>query len=398
MQVTVVLEHRFVQTQDGATWTKIAFANSFWQRYLDVFDHVRIIARALAVEALSSGWQRVDGERVSFAAVPHYIGPWQYLRKRFTIQRVVREAFRPGQAVIMRMSSPIAAPLETYLRQMEYPYGLEVVGDPYGTFSSGAVKHPLRPFFRWWFSRQLREQCMRSAAVAYVTQQALQKRYPPALDAFSTHYSSIELKNTDFGAAREFEQTATMFTLIIVGTIDQPYKAHDVLIDALGISSQRGLNLRLLVVGDGRNRLALEQQVRQLGLSSNVFFLGQLPAGTPVREQLDLADLFVLPSRYEGLPRAMIEAMARGLPCIGSTVGGIPELLPPEDMVPPGDAVALADKIHEVLSDPQRMCRMSARNLKKAREYHEDVLRERRIEFYQYVREKTEEWIARNAH
>jgi glycosyltransferase involved in cell wall biosynthesis len=89
----------------------------------------------------------------------------------------------------------------------------------------------------------------------------------------------------------------------------------------------------------------------------------------------------------------MLEAMARGLPCIGSTVGGIPELLPAEDLVPPGDAVALAAKIREVAADPERMARMSARNLAKAEEYRDEALRERRLAFYRYVRESTETWI-----
>jgi len=59
------------------------------------------------------------------------------------------------------------------------------------------------------------------------------------------------------------------------------------------------------------------------------------------------------------MPRAMIEAMARGLPCIGSAVGGIPELLSSEDLVSRGDAGALALKIMEVVSQPDRMTRMS---------------------------------------
>jgi glycosyltransferase involved in cell wall biosynthesis len=89
----------------------------------------------------------------------------------------------------------------------------------------------------------------------------------------------------------------------------------------------------------------------------------------------------------------MVEAMARALPCIGSTVGGIPELLPAEDMVEPGDVDALAKKISEVLRDPQRMAKMSARNLETAREYDEDLLNARRREFYDYVKNKTAAWF-----
>ena len=81
----------------------------------------------------------------------------------------------------------------------------------------------------------------------------------------------------------------------------------------------------------------------------------------------------------------MIEAMARGLPCLGSTVGGIPELLPEEDLVPPNDARALADKILDTVRHPARMESMSARNLQKAGEYREEVLAARRRSFYREV-------------
>jgi glycosyltransferase involved in cell wall biosynthesis len=179
----------------------------------------------------------------------------------------------------------------------------------------------------------------------------------------------------------------------MVGTQAQLYKAPDVLIDAVATCVREGLDLKLVLVGDGKHRAELEAQAAALGLRERVCFRGQLTAGDAVRAELDQADLFVLPSHQEGLPRAMIEAMARGLPCIGSTVGGIPELLPLEDMVPPGDVIALAHKICEIVTNPERLARMSARNLEKAKEYRDEVLRERRDMFYHFVREKTEAWL-----
>jgi len=182
-------------------------------------------------------------------------------------------------------------------------------------------------------------------------------------------------------------------TLITVGTQDQLYKAPDVLIDAVATCLEGGLDLKLVLVGDGKHRGELEAQAAKLNLGERVCFLGNLLAGEAVRTQFDRADLFVLPSHQEGLPRAMIEAMARALPCIGSTVGGIPELLPPEDIVPPGNVAALAGKIREVVSHPERMTRMSARNWEKAKDYREEVLRDRRIAFYRHVRDTTEAWL-----
>jgi len=88
--------------------------------------------------------------------------------------------------------------------------------------------------------------------------------------------------------------------------------------------------------------------------------------------------------------------MARGLPCIGSTVCGIPELLPPEDMVQPGDSAGLASKIREVVTDPERMAHMSAHNLAISRNYHEKNLNGRWLKFYTYVRERTQQWLDNN--
>ena len=92
---------------------------------------------------------------------------------------------------------------------------------------------------------------------------------------------------------------------------------------------QAGHDLTLRVVGDGKRRPDLEALAAQLNCRERIVFAGQLPS-TAIIGELDRADLFVLPSRQEGLPRAMIEAMARALPCIGSDVAGFPELLPLE--------------------------------------------------------------------
>ena len=118
--------------------------------------------------------------------------------------------------------------------------------------------------------------------------------------------------------------------------------------------------------------------------------LGRKPlSGAAVQARLDAADLFILPSRTEGLPRAIIEAMARGLPCLGSSVGGIPELLPPDALVRPGDALALADLIYTRGNDRAWLAQAAVRNIEFARRYAEPLLRAQRHAFYQTVRDIT---------
>jgi glycosyltransferase involved in cell wall biosynthesis len=91
----------------------------------------------------------------------------------------------------------------------------------------------------------------------------------------------------------------------------------------------------------------------------------------------------------------MIEAMARALPCLGTRVGGIPELLDDRDLVAADNADALAEKMNEVLSSPERLMEMSARNLERAQEYRPELLERRRNEFYRSLRLITEQSLTR---
>lgn len=392
MNLIVTTPHRFVHGPDGKVASDSGPAYPFWQRYLDVFDTVKVVGRLSPQKSTAS--RTVEGPGVSFLAIPYYHGPWQYVRQAPRIQAALNAAIGPEDAVILRVPSQISSGLVRKVWREGRPYGVEVVGNPYDVFAPGAVKHPLRPFFRWWFPQRLRRQCARACAAAYVTEHALQQRYPPASSAYTISYSDVELDEQAYASApRVYHAPLVQARLVLVGSLEQMYKAPDVAIDAVALCVSRGLDICLTIVGDGKHRPELEARADRMGVSRQVTFTGKLSAGQAVREQLDQADLFVLPSRTEGLPRAMIEAMARGLPCIGSTVGGIPELLPDEDLVPPGDTEALANKIAEVLSDPARMTRSAARNLEKARTYHNDVLRARRIEFYTYVKETTEAWL-----
>jgi glycosyltransferase involved in cell wall biosynthesis len=390
MNVVVATEERFDRTPDGRVWTSGSLL--FWTRYLAVFDSVRIVARVRNAPVPPSGFRLVSGPNITFAGVPDYLGPEQYLLRSASVAAATAKAVQNSDAVILRVPGQVSSCVARRVRKMRRPYAVEVVGDPYDVFAPGAVRHPFRPFFRWWFTRSLRRQCAAACAAAYVTQHALQQRYGPAADAFATHCSDVELPQAAFVNVPRISMPNGAARLICVGSLAQLYKAPDVLVDAVGACVRGGLSLELVLVGSGRHQLQVEERAVALGLGSRVQFRGQLTTPEAVRAELDQAHLFVLPSRQEGLPRAMIEAMARALPCLGSTVGGIPELIPAEDLVPPGNALALARKIREVITDPARMARMSARNLAKATEYSDATLTSRRQAFYQHLRASTETW------
>lgn len=384
MTASMFIEQRFYRTPDGAVWTSAGYARPFWDRYLETFSAMTVVARVLDVPQAEPGWDRVDGRGVSVHAVPHYIGPAAFVRRLGDVRRaVVRGADRSG-AMLLRsgLLSMIAA---RWLHARGRPYAVEVVGDPYDVFAPGVVEHPLRPFFRWWFTREQRLQCARAQAALYVTEAALQRRYP--CPGHSVGVSDVVLGPD---ATREAPRTwaaGAPRRLVFVGSLQQLYKAPDVLVRAFAACTGAGLDVRLALVGDGKHRAEIEALAAELGVADRVAFSGELLAGDAIRDQLDRSDLFVLPSRTEGMPRALIEAMARGLPCIASSVGGIPELLGADALIPPGDVDALAQRIQDIATDPARMAAMSAANLARARDYGGDALDARRRAFYEYVRD-----------
>ena len=157
---------------------------------------------------------------------------------------------------------------------------------------------------------------------------------------------------------------------VVAARLDEQ-KGHDVLLEALAELSKRGLDFTLAVAGDGSLRPALEERTARLGLEKRVHFLGTVEDLGPL---LAAADTVVLPSRWEGLPLTLLEAMARARPVIASAVGGVPEVVEHGEngwLVPAGDVTALAEALelfHRMADRATRFGREAAELVR--RDYH----------------------------
>ena len=137
-------------------------------------------------------------------------------------------------------------------------------------------------------------------------------------------------------------------------------KGHEYLLHAMPKVISRFPNARAGICGEGSLRSQLEAQIMELGLSDHVRLLGTRDDVSPF---LAAADIFVLPSRWEGLSRALMEAMAAGIPVIATRVDGIKDLITDGAhglLVPSEDAESLGTSILQYLDDPQMMKRMGA--------------------------------------
>jgi glycosyltransferase involved in cell wall biosynthesis len=147
--------------------------------------------------------------------------------------------------------------------------------------------------------------------------------------------------------------------VVAVGRL-HPQKGYDVLLDAVERWTHdprlRSAPPRVVIAGDGPLQHALAEQIgaRQLPVT----LLGRR---TDVPDLLHAADVCVLPSRWEARSLTAQEALRAGTPLVATRVGGIPELVgTAAELVPPGDAAALAAAVTAVLTDPERTARLSA--------------------------------------
>lgn len=162
---------------------------------------------------------------------------------------------------------------------------------------------------------------------------------------------SVRFSPADSSEAREALGLPIGATVIgTIGRLD-PVKDQAGLIEAFSGLAESGSTPILAIVGEGPSRLALEEEIRRRNLSQRVRLFGER---RDVPTVLRAFDLFVLPSRAEGMSNTILEAMATGLPVVATDVGGNPELIEPETtgrLVPSGDPHALEAALRAYVAD-----------------------------------------------
>jgi len=179
---------------------------------------------------------------------------------------------------------------------------------------------------------------------------------------------------------RRHAQAASPVTLLAVGRLQAP-KDFGTLIRAAA-RLEPG-SARVLIAGEGPDRAALEEEIARLGMAGTVELLG---ARGDVAALLAQADVFVLPTRSEGMPMSVLEAMAAELPVVASAVGGVPEIVGDGvtgALVPPGDSAALAGTLARLTVDGALRARLGRAGRERAeREFGLDGFRQAHLRLY----------------
>ncbi|KVH48406.1 glycosyl transferase family 1 [Burkholderia diffusa] len=333
--------------------------DKFAGRFAPHFDAVRIVARAFP-KARPIG-SLVTGPNTSFIDLGAIRGARHWLLGLPRTTARLARAIRSAQTLMIRFPGNVATLALLLCWIARKPFSAEIVADPEDYFSKGASNHPLRRVVKWLHCRSTALAARHARSVRYVTEAYLQAKYPPRTRTASFSFSDAFLPDELF-ASRDPGALARpgSLRLINVSMMHNRSKGHVALLEAVSRLKRKHVAVVLTLVGDGALRPELEALARTLGIADAVVFRGQIASETAC-EAVAEHDLFVLPSLQEGMPRAMLEAMAVGTPVLGTSVGGIPEVLPASDLIRAGSVDAIEAAIEAIARNPLQLVDMRAR-------------------------------------
>lgn len=380
----LVVSDARLDARDGVYWDpRHNFPQGHWDELLRHFGELELFARARP-SSDTPPEHMIIPSRVHVREAPYYHGARGVI---LALPRTLRAVWRitaGDRLFVLRGPALLSIWSAAMLTLRRKPYLAEVLGD-----AGEALRHSSVPFRRlvaFAIERVTRAVLKRAAGALYVIDY-LQDRYPARPGVPTAVITDARLPDEIYRPPRSAARRDEL-RLVMVANMEQPYKGHPYLFEAIAMLRKRGVPVRLRLVGDGRLRGEFEAVAKTLGVADAVEFLGAVAWGEPVFRVLDDSDLFILTSLTEGLPKALLEAMARGLPAIGTRVGGLPDVLPEYALFPPADASATAAKIEELWSDPAALARLAESCYATAQRFRGGEVAARRREFYALVEQR----------
>lgn len=365
------------------------FGHTLVERYLTTFDKVLFAVRTKQVcskDELGIYNIPIDNERVTIVPVPFFQGPKQLSKVVCSVYKIARKTVCKCDLAILRLPSPTAFIFWETIKKKGIAYACEIVANPHDLYSNARFPHSL--YWKIMHKMQVKA-CNDAMGVSCVTAKHLQQwYYPNTPSAVVSHYSSADITSDFYYKDRCFP-LAKDFSIIHIAhhVFLNSGKGHSQLLRVLRELISQGYNPTLVFVGEDYfgGISQVKSYAEELGIRNRIRFTGFL-SKDDLRKEMISADIMVFPSMSEGLPRVVIEAMALGLPCIATSVGGIPELISNDMLVNYDDINEMAHKITHLMNDKDYYEMISHDNFERSKEYNSDVLNERRTDFYKQLK------------
>lgn len=389
MKALFIHDHPFIKDEkSGKLYTSGNLNSVLWERYLKHFDSVMVIGRC-KTENDTSRYHLAEKEGVTFDLFTNVSGGADYFKKRKFIEEKLIKEIKKHDVIIMRFPATISVFAAEYCIKNKIKYVAEVVGCSWdANWNYGGLAPKILAPYSFY---KMKKAVKNATATIYVTEDFLQKRYPTKakIKAFASNVILPEIEEEALPKRLQKIENASKDGFIkigIIGNISVKYKGYDVLLKALASLPDEFRNrIQLEIVGGG-NPSYLKQLISQFQLEKQTQIKGKLKAGREIFDFLDSLDLYIHPSKQEGLPRVVIEAMSRACPILASSVAGTPELLEHKFLHAPGDDKTLTKQMQLVFDNYNQQKEMANQNFSKSKAYLFSTLEKRRELFFEQVR------------
>lgn len=379
---------RLKQDTEGNWYTDPNFNDDVWKRYVDLADSLTILLRRerkiyTKEYALQKFNKVLDDSRIRIVPLVDFtesklsmLNPFIYKE----IKKVIFAEVQKADKCFIRSGSHYTRVAYDACIKYHKPYLFEATGFAYESFSHHSF---IGRIIANKVENDYRLMARDAVQATYVTSEALQKRYPCASGKM-IGVSNVQLSALDDSIlTKRLEkihkrQSSDTLVLGTAAFLDVKWKGQYLVIKALAELKRQGYtNFRyeLLGMGTGQELIKLAES---LGVKDEVKVIGAVPH-SKVFEWLDSLDLYIQPSFQEGLCRAIIEAMSRGLPVVCSNTGGNYELIDNDYIFDCGDY----NKMSSLLIDIQgHLSEQSKKNFEESKKYEKSMLDSRRKAFF----------------
>lgn len=382
----MVQEEHFIKNDKGEIYATRVLNEKIFNRYLEYFDEVIVFARVSKSNNVVKEL-KVNTDRLSFVEIPDFRGPKEMLMKSIKIVSKFRKACSDAEVIFLRAPSMLTIFLYRFIPKNKITSVEFMMGATYFIEDDSFIAQKVNKII----DNEAKKLVKKANATLYVTGEALQKEYPPNAkayedsndDYFTCGVSDVVIEKEYLFERLPMNSESNHFILISVGFMDSYRKGQHILIETVKILKDKGYSIELRLIGEGKKKEEFEQLAKRLGLEKEVLFLGKISSRETLFQQLKESDIFLLPSKLEGLPRVIIEALSASLPVIASDVNGNSELVQSELLVQAFEASNYSEKIQELIENPVFYNDISKENYQKALEYLPDKLDLKRRLFFE---------------
>lgn len=366
-------------------YCNVTLTNEMFNRYFSVVDELIVVVRTFISDKTFKelNMKPLSTDKIRIVEVENFNTVSGFLTKRKKFEKEAKVYVAKADMIFARMPSNTSNSILKIARKLKKEYLVEVGGCAWDSYwNHGVMGKIIAPLMFYKERKYVKE----AKFATYVTKEFLQKRYPS--DGISTNCSNVYLQTVDSSVLQERIKKIEYCNLkkVILGqavnSIDVKYKGEHLVIQAMAELKKKGIYIEYQIAGPGNGKFLVEQAER-FGVSEQLNLIGTLK-----KEEIYLwyrnLDLYIQPSKQEGLPRSVIEAMSVGCPALGSNIAGIPELISKECLFSPRKNDQIVKSIENILNK-KSMLEKARENFERAKEYNILDIEDRRKEiFLQY--------------